>query len=347
VVRGDGGISSFNGSAFVSVFNPTDGRVTALSDLDGLLVAGFDDGSVGVLADTRGGLVELARQATGFEDQPSALEALRAGDELEVYVSTRGQDTPVILSFGLIPLLTDVPTAGSAAQGTSLLGADFVLVATLQTGGLVEGLSSDATVFVSTAEGLALFLPRPTNFSADIANSGGADNDENVPGESVLLVADVGVPVDTSAAPPWKVYRIGAAEALRRQQLILEVWGYTEDVLDGLMKTLQLLRSSLKEPSPREDEAEAGSPPERNMSAVLSAEPPVATTRDAAGEQEEMTRSSPEGFGFSEEGSIPPALDFRLALVVGWLTERGAMVCVTRASRATRRDRTGRQVHDP
>lgn len=70
VVRGDGGLSAFGGTSFTSLFFPEAGRgVSTLDAAAGFLVAGFEDGSVGLLSEAS---KLLFRDEPDFDDQLSA-----------------------------------------------------------------------------------------------------------------------------------------------------------------------------------------------------------------------------------------------------------------------------------
>ncbi len=197
VVGRDGSLDVLADAGFRVV---ADRGVAAASAFGTLLVAGFQDGTVGLLSED-GTL--LASRATGFTDEPSALEVLQEGDTLDVFATERGNDAPVIVSFALIPVLTELPPPPVVARGTSLPGADLVLVATLFPGGLVERLPDNPPAAVPREEVFTLFVP-PTEVTAGIV------------AEAVVeVVAAPGVPNAPEAAGPWG-FRLGALEALRQ-----------------------------------------------------------------------------------------------------------------------------------
>jgi hypothetical protein len=139
VVGGDGGVSVLTAAGFQPFFKGKD--VTALAAIDDFLVAGFTDGSLGLLS-ASGAL--LASEPTGFNDSPSALEALQNGD---VFVTLQGNDVPVIVSLELpVPLVTGLPAYATVSEGTTVPGfSSFFLVATLLPGRFAESTSVQIT----------------------------------------------------------------------------------------------------------------------------------------------------------------------------------------------------------
>ena len=144
VVGANGSLSVLTGDAFTSL--PVQG-VAALGAVGAFLAAGFEDGSVGLL-ESNG--TELASASSGFADEPSALQVLKNGGSLDVFLTEKGDDVPLIVSFALnpeapvivsspfIPIITEVHATAPVAQGSSVPGNELVLVAVLVSGGLVD-----------------------------------------------------------------------------------------------------------------------------------------------------------------------------------------------------------------
>ena len=131
LVRGDGGISSFNGKSFTDVFDATSEKVGLLGDSDGTLVAVFTDGNLGILKADAGGFYRLSDEDAASLANARALEVLNGLNGLEVYVTRAGEDVPIILTGAdFIAVVTD-PTPGViVGVGTTLAEADLTLVAT-------------------------------------------------------------------------------------------------------------------------------------------------------------------------------------------------------------------------
>jgi hypothetical protein len=81
VVLQDGSLRSLGGAELIA------SGVVAVSATDGVLIAGLADGDVEVMTET-GDDTEM--QAPDFIDQPSALQALLSGNQIDVYASYQG-----------------------------------------------------------------------------------------------------------------------------------------------------------------------------------------------------------------------------------------------------------------
>ena len=232
VVGANGSLSVLTGDAFTSL--PVQG-VATLGAVGGFLAAGFADGSVGLL-ESNG--TELASVPSGFTDEPSALEVLKNGGSVDVFLTEKGNDVPLIVSFALnaeapiivsspfIPVVTEVHATAPVAQGSSVAGNELVLVAVLVSGGLVDAPTTATGVVAAPAEEVfALFIsPGQSGAAAGaVANVGG--------GEVKEIVAARALPADGAEVPAWEAYPLGAAEALckrleRRQidAVIEQLW---------------------------------------------------------------------------------------------------------------------------
>jgi hypothetical protein len=214
VVRSDGGVSALNGGGFTSLFTPAAGAgVTALGEVGALLVAGLADGGVDLLS-ASGAL--LASQPTGLTNALSAVEAQFNGSDLDVTVTERGREEPVIVSFPFIPVVTELVTAPAEVQGTSLPGVSLVLIATLLPGNLAE-------------------LP-PANPSEGAPARGGENGAE---GRVEAEVQEEGPGVEEQpTVTGGEAFRLGTDEALRQYlqgQQMSEMIEETGDVLQKVM----------------------------------------------------------------------------------------------------------------
>ena len=200
VVGADGSVSVLGENGFATVIP---NGVATLDEVGSFLVAGFDNGTIGVLS-TKGALLES--QSTGFADEPSALAVLQNDTGLDVYVTQTGSNVPIFESFP-IPILTQLPASAVGqsaqqlvAQGTGLAGADLIYVAFL-----VPGAVADQP---PAAQG----LPRQDVFAPF------------VPPQQVLTERPGEIPEEGLAlafayeteTPGWESYPLGAGEALGR-----------------------------------------------------------------------------------------------------------------------------------
>ena len=220
VVGADGSVSVLTGDAFTPL--PVQGVVT-LGAVGAFLAAGFEDGGVGLL-ESNG--TELASVSSGFADEPSALEVLKNGGALDVFLTEKGNDVPLIVSFALnpeapeapvivsspfIPIITEVHATAPVAQGSSVAGNELVLVAVLVSGGLVDAPATATGVVAPGEEVLrAVHLPRA-------ARTSGGRGRQCRRRRSQRSRRGRALPVEGAEAPAWEAYPLGAAEALRKR----------------------------------------------------------------------------------------------------------------------------------
>jgi hypothetical protein len=332
VVRADGGISTLTGDSFTPLFTPTAGNgVTALDEAGPLRVAGFEDGSVGVLS-ANGTL--LASQPTGFSDQPSALEVLQNGRDLEVFVTERGKEVPVIVSFAFIPVVTELPMAAAVAQGTSLPGADLVLVATLLSGGLVERLPANTTQALPGEEVFVLFLPPPQIQGAEaVGDRGEGRRVEEVAGEAAPVA---GEPIEV---PGWKRLTLGVTEALQGRCQRQQMDDRLEDIQQALQEFFDQFKDLLTPPTaepggPEAAPAPAQGPETAPLRSAVPEHPPGHTAPNSTGEQADpaavvgpegdpfagmelpSSPTTPQGWPRSSETGAGQTLEFEIGVAV-------------------------------
>jgi hypothetical protein len=232
-VGADGTVTTVSGSATATL--PIQ-DVATLAAIGSFLVAGRDDGSIGLLS-ASGTL--LAVEPTGFTDEPSALEVLQNGNNLTVFATQRGGDLPIIVSF-VLPVVPELPTAAAIAEATSLGpatlaantgpgGTDLLLVATLLIGGRVDSVSVN-----NTATSLELA-------ELDVYASGSPYDTETI----TLVITALPIVTNPAQAPSetmdWLGFSSGAMEALRKR---MERQQRTESirtifqVIEGMMQRL-------------------------------------------------------------------------------------------------------------
>ncbi len=160
LVLAGGDLVSFNGIRFA----PIASDVAAVTAADGIVAAGLDDGSVEVMPEVGGTALV---QSADFTDQPSALEALQNGQEIDVYASYQDREVPVFYSF-TFPVVTDLPTAVTVAEALPLSGAagdeaaslsqpNLLVVNVLLRGGL-SGQAAGQTLTSSAEEAFLAFV---------------------------------------------------------------------------------------------------------------------------------------------------------------------------------------------
>jgi hypothetical protein len=252
-VDGDGSISELAGSSFVTLLG--DEGATALAESAEGLVAGFKDGDVGLVL---GNGTVLLLSPTGFMDAVSGLAVLPTG---EVVATERGNDSPVLLSFAFVPVLTEagqvleLPAllrSAPVAETISQAGADLVLVGTLLSGSLMEQPPPSTTTNLPSESAFGLFIAAGSGETVVVA-PGGLFNEADV---------------QAAVRPPvsgWESFAVGAAEALRlrvqRQQLQdrLEEFFYRLDWLfPGLWESL---RQPMGSPEPSQGQPWEPLPP--------------------------------------------------------------------------------------
>jgi hypothetical protein len=235
VVRGDGGLDILTGTTFTPL--PEVG-VSTLAVTAGLLVAGFGDGSVGLLTES-GAL--LAEAGTGFEDQPTALQALQQGNSLEAFLIFPGTDTPALVSFPIA--LAEVPHGPAVSEATTLPQSDLILVSLLTVGGLVERPEAGNAGAAPAAEALGLFLP-PLQARAAAADNGNAAGDEAPPvdlwhGEIEPKPADI----------RWQSFQLGLDERWQEQKRRQQAADSLTDMLDTFKGVLFQIRDLFPPPA--------------------------------------------------------------------------------------------------
>jgi hypothetical protein len=180
----------------------------------------FTEITITVLPDTSGAL-EPNSPASGFVDQPSALQVLNQGNNLDVYLTYRGAQLPINI--------VEVSASAAVAQGTNLPGGDLVLVATLLSGRLMEPVTATRTGAVPGEQAFALFVP-PTA----------------LPGRGLVeIVGEVGgAPVlgPQPQAAGWESFPLGAGQALRQRLQRQQAGDQLESLWDGFTGVLDQFR---------------------------------------------------------------------------------------------------------
>jgi hypothetical protein len=224
---------------------PIDSGVVAVSTIHGDLIAGLVGGGVEVMTETGAG-VEIQHPEINFNDQPSALEALPNGNQIDVYATYQDQEAPVLFTF-TVPGISDVP--GPADQtGTfeGLLAANQIdAFASYQAQGLpilspiavpviTELSSTPAVVQVTSLADSSLILtavllqgnlvevesaPAEEAFTqvvriiaSPLLFADAAVNDAPPAEAPQVLPADADLPVEA----PLRSFRMGVEEALRQ-----------------------------------------------------------------------------------------------------------------------------------
>jgi hypothetical protein len=297
-VSDTGSVSILTGSGFQSLVSQ---GVATLGAVGPFLVAGFEDGSVGLLSSNG---TTLARLPSGFKDQPSALEALQNGQGVDVYVSEAGTATATIVSFAFIPIVTEPPASVAVAQGTSLPGSNYLLVAILLSSGPVEQRPGPITESAPGAEVFALFLPpspRPTGLTS---TGNGADSGEPEEAEVVTVAG--------SDVPAWQRFPLGVSEALRRDLQGRQFYDRLENVLDGFKEVLDRFKE-LVQPPP--------APPVPEQPAV-----PVPPTADApASRTEKPAQAEARSGDHAPTGGVPAPT----ATAVDWFARMEVLLPAT------------------
>jgi hypothetical protein len=241
LVRGDGGISAFNGTSVSSVFSSTEDNVTMIALAGDSLVAAFANGEIGLLEREADGDFVLAG-TFGLLSHPSALEVLEGEEGPEVVVTVQGSEVPLLLTH-FIPVVTELPYATAVAQGTGLTGTELVLVATLLNGGFVEQVPGEKTETVPSDEVFALFQPTATRGGPLDTN---AISELVEDAEAVTAAPEVASPAETESA---QSFLLGASEGLRQLQGQQRVNDAVEDALHYSGEVLRQLQSWLAPPA--------------------------------------------------------------------------------------------------
>jgi hypothetical protein len=182
----------------------------------------------------------LLERTEAFADQPSALQALRDGDHVDVYLSLQESAVPVFISLP-IPVLTELPASPAVAQATSIAGGELVLVATLLTGGLTEGTQQDAIAATEGEASFVLFLP-PVKVSVTGAGPGQVALED----VAVALV----VRADPDGLPPTEEFKARVLDALAERLATREVFDSVEDLVEAVKQVLDQFRAKPKDDEP-------------------------------------------------------------------------------------------------
>jgi hypothetical protein len=235
VVLQDGSLRSLGGADVIAT------GVEAVSATDGILIAGLTNGAVEVM--TEGG-ADVQMQAPGFRDQPSALQALLSGNQIDVYASYQGQDAPVLFSFA-VPVITQLPGTSAVALASGLSDTNLILAALLLQGNLVERVEVAAVESAPAAETFGAFAQATATRTAPAPLFQDAVVIENrlVEGPLVML-PDAEVPVEA----PFHSFGIGVEEALRQWLRDQRPTPRIEGMLEGLERMLAALPESLDQP---------------------------------------------------------------------------------------------------
>ncbi len=275
--------------------------VAAVSATDNYLIVGLADGEVEVMTESGAG-VDMERP--DFIDQPSALQALLSGNQIDVYATYQDQQAPVLFSFA-VPVITELPSTSAMAQASSLADTNLILTAVLLQGDLVERVEAESI------PGEETFTQFARSTSPPLLLQNAAVND-NPAGEAPLL-PDAELPVEA----PLQSFRLGVEEALRQwlrdQQRTPRI--------DGMLEALQGML-----PAPPE------SPDQPPPNAPAPAKQPATEPKQPAAEQEEQTEVNEQEP--KQETAFPAAntdaevevfagVDLLPVLaMVGWLMER-------------------------
>jgi hypothetical protein len=224
VVAADGDVSVLNGDSFAAA--PLQ-QVAVLDAFGSFLVAGCSDGNVGLFLASG---VPLTSQATGFSDEPSALQILEQGNTLDVFVTQRGSDVPLVMSFA-IPLVTELPAAGLVGEAIQLPEAELVLVATVVPAGLADRVPDN--IPGSPFEG----NPSPEVFLVFLPS---------LPGRIALSEDAIGAPGAHesgwhSETLDWTNFPVGANQALQQRLQRQQEFERWQEVLEAVNQLLEQL----------------------------------------------------------------------------------------------------------
>jgi hypothetical protein len=207
VVGTDGSLNMLSGNRFTTIISQGVATLDTVETSEGqLLVAGLDNHDVEVLSAT--GTV-LALQASDATAELSALQAMPAGAGLDVFLTQTGSEVPLVVSFPFIQT-AELPPPATGAVGTTVSGAELVLVATLFTGGLLEGSAAGAAEAVPGDSVFALFVPPTSSGLANRDNHVGAEGDDRI-------VIAAPAPAESPNGPAWQELPLGVTEALRKR----------------------------------------------------------------------------------------------------------------------------------
>jgi hypothetical protein len=276
--------------------------VETVSATDGVLIVGLTDGAVEVMTET-GANPEM--QAPDFIDQPSALQALLNGNQIDVYATYQGQQAPVLFSFA-VPALTELPTTSTVALASSLADTNLILTAVLLQGNLVERVEVESAPAEEAFAQLARSTVGPLLFSdAAVNDTPPAEAPQVVPGDADL-------PVEA----PLRSFRMGVEEALRQWLRDQRPGPRIDAMLEALQGMLPALPKTLEPPpvdarSPAEQgPAEGKQPAEEQEPAEVNEQQP---REDMAFQP---TRTEAEVEVFAGVDMLP------ILVAVGWLMDQ-------------------------
>ncbi len=201
-VLADGSLRSLDGAVEIA------SGVVAVSAADGVLAAGLANGGVEVLTESG---AELGVQFPSFSDEPSALDALQNGSQIDVYASYQGQDAPLLFTFTgsfVIPVITELPATAAVAQVTRLTDTNLILVGVLLQGSLVEQVPVVTTEPIPSPETFSVFVETQAS-----SGSGLAPYVEEPVGRMPL-------PADVPLEVQFQAFRLGVEEALQQRRLV-------------------------------------------------------------------------------------------------------------------------------
>ncbi len=330
-----------------------DGGVSTISASGGIVVAGLDNGNLEVFNEESGA---SDVQAGAFPDDPSALEALRNGDQVEVYATYQDRDVPVFYSF-LVPVLTELPPSAAVVQATGLEQSNFLLVAILLEGGLQEQLPLSVPESIPGEETFVLFLsasqvlngraaalgnePEPVELTLAFQVTAGQPEPE-----TVSIVSALGL-ISTQANPwqlawnaqtllpgelePLPAFQLGGEEALRHYRLSRQFEQKLKLFLEALKQHLAPLQGWLEVEVPWAERQIPTGPTSQRTEAPASETPVVAEERTEADARDWLEgapllvpSTEPEDELFACVEQLPVQ-----APCPSWLPEEALLECVT------------------
>jgi hypothetical protein len=268
VVLQDGSLRTLDGADLIA------SGVDALSATDGILIAGLTDGEVEVMTETG---AEAEMQRPDFIDQPSALEALLAGNQIDVYATYQGQEAPVLFSFA-VPVITQLPGTSTQALPSSLADTNLLVTAVLLQGNLVERAEAESLPGDETFTLFARATAPSLLFQDTVIDNGLAESSPVLPPDA-----------ESPAEAPLQSFRMGVEEALRQWLSDQRPAPRFEGMLEALGRILAALPPSPGQPLPQ---------------SPAPTEPPSATPSEPATEPEQETDASEQDLW--EEGIDQP-----------------------------------------
>ncbi len=210
-----------------------DGGVDAETASNGVLVAGLDNGNFELL-DEESGASDV--QASTVTDEASALEALRTGDQVEVYATYQDRDVPVFYSFA-VPVLTELPPSFAVAQATGLDQSSLLLASVLLQGELVEQLPLSLPEISPGEETFVLFLSASqVQVQNRTAAPLGDEPDQTAVGP--VSVARASALLGPPQSEQQSAFRLGVDEALFRYKVNHQFAPRLKAVLNALEEAI-------------------------------------------------------------------------------------------------------------